>query len=305
MPELPDVTVYLECLEPRVVGRPLEQLRVGTPFLLRTVSPRPSDLAGRTIEGLGRIGKRLVFHFEGDLHLVLHLMVAGRIRWKKKGIGIPRKRGLAAFDFADGSLLLTEASTKKRASIHIVEGWDALAGFDRGGIEVMGSTVEAFGAALVRYNHTLKRAMTDQRIFSGIGNAYSDEILHRAKLSPFKLSTKLSADEIARLHAATLETLELWTQRLRDEVGDGFPDKVTAFRDEMAVHGKYRNPCPVCEAPIQRIRYADNEANYCPGCQTGGRLLADRSLSRLLKKDWPRRLEDLEEGSPLGVKAGR
>ena len=300
MPELPDVMVYLEALEPRVVGQPLAQLRLGNPFLVRTVDPPMSTLHGRRVEGLGRIGKRLVFHFEGDLHLVLHLMIAGRLRWKKLGLAVPKKRGLACFDFPGGTLLLTEASTKKRASLHLVAGREALAAFDRGGLEVIGSTVEAFGEALGRHHHTLKRALTDQRVLSGIGNAYSDEILHRARLSPFKLTTKLDAEELARLHAATLAVLEEWTARLRDELDGAFPDKVTAFHDGMAVHGRYRQPCPDCGAPVQRIRYADNEANYCAGCQTAGRLLADRSLSRLLKKDWPRRLEDLEDGSPLG-----
>ncbi len=303
MPELPDITVYIERLGPRVLGKPMEQARLASPFLLRSVTPPISALSGRIVEALGRIGKRIVFHFEGDLHMVLHLMISGRIRWKKKGFKPSRKNGLAAFDFPDGTLSLTEASSRKRASLYVVEGREGLAAHDRGGIEVMTSTPETFGAALRARSHTLKRSMTDQRILSGIGNAYSDEILHRAKLSPFKLSPRLSDEEIERLHAATLEVLERWTQVLRDEVGEGFPDKVTAFRPKMAVHGKYRQPCPVCDAPVQRIRYADNEANYCPGCQTGGRLLADRSLSRLLKKDWPKRLEDLEEGSPFGVKS--
>ena len=302
MPELPDITVYIERLAPRVIGQSLEQVRLASPFLVRSVEPPISDAHGRTVEALGRIGKRIVFHLQGDLHLVLHLMISGRIRWKKKGFKPPRKNGLAALDFPAGTLSLTEASSRKRASLYAVAGREGLAAHDRGGIEVMTSTPEAFGAALRSRRHTLKRSMTDQRILSGIGNAYSDEILHRAKLSPFKLAPKLDDDEIARLHAATLAVITHWTELLRAEVGDGFPDKVTAFHDGMAVHGKYRQPCPVCAAPVQRIRYADNEANYCPGCQTGGRLLADRSLSRLLKQDWPKRLEDLEEGSPFGVK---
>ena len=294
MPELPDVTVYVECLEARCRGRPLERVRIVGPSLLRSVDPPIAAAEGREVRGLRRLGKRIVFALEDELFLVLHLMISGRLRWRERGARPSRKIGLAAFDFPDGSLLLTEASTKKRATLHLVRGEEALAEHDPGGLEVLESDLETFSARLLAENRTLKRALTDPSILSGIGNAYSDEILHRARLSPVKLTGRLDAEEIARLHAATRETLLEWTERLRAEVGDGFPDKVTAFRPEMAVHGRYREPCPACGAPVQRIVYASNETNYCAPCQTGGSLLADRALSRLLKKDWPRSLEELE-----------
>jgi formamidopyrimidine-DNA glycosylase len=292
MPELPDITVYLECLARRIVGQPIEQIRIANPFLLRTVSPPPSAVEGRTVTALRRIGKRIVIGVEGDVFIVIHLMIAGRLRWRARGAKLAGKLSLAAFDFPSGTLLLTEAGSKKRASIHIVEGDDNLAEFDRGGLEVLDADLPAFAARLTSANHTLKRALTDPRLFSGIGNAYSDEILHRARLSPLALTARLDDEEIARLHRATRDTLLDWTDRLRREVGDGFPEKVTAFREGMAAHGRFGQPCPDCGTPIQRIRYADNETNYCARCQTGGRLLADRALSRLLKKDWPRKLED-------------
>ena len=295
MPELPDIVVYLDALAPRVVGQPLEELRLPSPFLLRTVEPPIAEARGKRVESLRRMGKRLVFCLEGERFLVLHLMVAGRLRWAERGKKPHGKIGLAAFDFPTGTLLLTEASTKKRASLHFVHGEAALAEFDRGGLEVLTAKRAQFSEALTRENHTLKRSLTDPRLFSGIGNAYSDEILHRAKLSPVRLSSQLTPDEIARLYDATRAVLVEWTERLRRDVGDGFPDKVTAFREEMAVHGRYRQPCPVCKTPVQRIRYAENETNYCPTCQTGGKLLADRALSRLLHGDWPKTLEELEE----------
>jgi len=300
MPELPDVVVYLEALAPRVLGQPLERVRLASPFLLRSVSPPLSEVNGKRVTGLRRLGKRLVFALEGDLFLVLHLMIAGRLRWKPRKAGeppaaVPKKVGLAGFDFPAGTLLLTEASPKKRASLYLVAGEAGLAAHDRGGLEVLDATPEAFAAALTAETHTLKRAMTDPRILSGIGNAYSDEILHRARLSPFKRTTDLGADEMERLLDATQEVLLEWVDRLRAETGEGFPEKVTAFRPQMAVHGRYGEPCLVCGTPVQRILYAENEANYCPTCQTGGRLLADRVLSRLMKEDWPRTLEELEE----------
>jgi len=294
MPELPDITVYLEALDRFVVGKRLEKIRLRSPFLLRSVDPPISELEGRVVTGRRRLGKRIVFAFEDDLFLILHLMIAGRLRWKKRGAKLSRKTGLAAFDFADGSLVLTEASSKKRASLHVVRGEEALAAHDPGGLEVLDADIGAFRDAICETNHTVKRALTDPRILSGIGNAYSDEILHRARMSPFKQTRHLDDDEIARLFDAVREVLVEWTERLRDEVGEGFPDRVTAFRDEMAVHGKYGQPCPVCGSEVQRIRYASNEANYCPTCQTDGKLLADRSLSRLLKDDWPKTLEELE-----------
>jgi formamidopyrimidine-DNA glycosylase len=294
MPELPDVTVYIEALERRIAGEVLTGIRLGSPFLLRTVAPAPAAAAGRRVRALRRLGKRIAIGLDGDLWLVIHLMIAGRLHWKAAGAPIPGKRGLAAFDFGPGSLILTEAGSKKRAALHIVEGDAALAALDPGGLEVHGLDAEAFAAVLQRENHTLKRALTDPRLFSGIGNAYSDEILHRAGLSPVAMTERLSEAEIARLHAATIETLDAWTETLRREAGDGFPEKVTAFRDGMAVHGRYGQPCPVCETTVQRIRYASNETNYCPRCQTGGKLLADRALSRLLKKDWPRTIDELE-----------
>ncbi len=294
MPELPDVTVYVEALEARVVGEVLEKIRLKSPFVLRSVSPRPSALVGKTVTGMRRIGKRIVFEFEDDHFLVIHLMVAGRFKWGKKGAPVPGRIGLGAFDFSSGSLLFTEASSKKRASIHVVKGAENLAEHDRGGLEVMGAPFADFKERLTRKNHTLKRAMTDPRIFSGIGNAYSDEILFHAQISPMKLTQKISDEEIQRLYDATQSTLERWTQLLRDEAKEGFPTKVTAFREEMAVHGKYKQPCPVCGNKVQRIVYAENETNYCATCQNEGRLLKDRSLSRLLKDDWPKTVDELE-----------
>jgi formamidopyrimidine-DNA glycosylase len=295
MPELPDIVVYLERLAPRVQNQILHSVSLASPFLLRTVDPPIFDVEGRPVQELLRVGKRIVFAFEGDLFLVLHLMIAGRLHWKPRGAKIPGKVGLAAFTFPTGTLILTEAGTKKRASLHLVKGRAALDALNPGGLEVLGDDKIAFRARLVLENHTLKRALTDPHLFSGIGNAYSDEILHAARLSPLALTRKLSDAEIGRLFTATQETLMAWTDRLRQQVGDGFPEKVTAFRPEMAVHGRYRKPCPVCGTAVQRIVYAENETNYCPTCQTGGKLLADRSLSRLLKDDWPRTMEELEE----------
>jgi formamidopyrimidine-DNA glycosylase len=295
MPELPDIVVYIEALEARVQGRTLDDVRLRSPFLLRTVDPPLAAARGRVVGGLRRMGKRIVFALEGDLFLVLHLMIAGRLHWKPRGAKIPGRLGLAAFDFPDGTLLLTEAGTKKRASLHLAQGEEGLEPFRRGGLEVLESGVAEFAAPLRRENHTLKRALTDPRLFSGIGNAYSDEILHRARLSPMALTGRLDDGEIERLHAATIATLRDWTDRLRRETGDRFPEKVTAFRDGMAVHGRFGKPCPDCGTTVQRIVYAENECNYCPRCQTGGRLLADRALSRLLKDDWPRSIDELEE----------
>ncbi len=303
MPELPDITIYLEGLEARILGRTLERVRLGSPFLLRSVDPPLAEAHGRKVVALRRLGKRIAIGLaapddredEPELWLVIHLMIAGRLRWRDPGVTIPRRLGLAAFDFADGSLLLTEAGTKKRASLHVVKGAEALAQHDPGGIDPLTVDPAAFRATLTARNHTLKRALTDPRLFSGIGNAYSDEILHRAKLSPIKWTSRLDDDEIGRLHEATRRTLERWTRRLRDELAGEFPEKVTAFHEAMAVHGKYGRPCPDCAAPVQRIRYANNETNYCAACQTGGKVLADRALSRLLGKDWPRSLEALEE----------
>src|ERR1051325_1710632 len=301
MPELPDVTVYVERLRALTVGRPLEGIRIASPFVLRTVSPSPGELRGARDASVERLGKRIIFGVPGDgpepseRFIVIHLMIAGRLRWKPRGERLPAKVGLAAFDFPDGTLVFTEASPKKRASLHIVAGRAALAEFDRGGLDVFTATEAAFAERLRSERHTVKRSLTDPTLFDGIGNAYSDEILHAARLSPFRMTSSTSDAEIAALHGACIATLTAWTQRLRDEVGAGFPDKVTAFRPEMAVHGKYGEPCPVCGTKVQRIVYADNEANYCPTCQTEGRLLADRSLSRLLKEDWPKSLEELEE----------
>jgi formamidopyrimidine-DNA glycosylase len=295
VPELPDIVTYLGALEKRVVGQPLVKLRLQSPFLLRTVDPPIAEIEGKRVKALERLGKRLVFRFENDLYLVLHLMISGRLKWGAAGAKPNGKIGLAAFDFPNGTLLLTEASSKKRASLHLVRGRAGLAEHDRGGLEPLEADLAAFTEALTRENHTMKRALTDPRLFSGIGNAYSDEILHRAKLSPVKLSDKLSPDEIKRLYDATRAILVEWTERLQREAGDGFPEKVTAFREGMAVHGRYRQPCPVCATPVQRIRYAENETNYCPTCQTGGKLLADRGLSRLLHGDWPKTLEELED----------
>ena len=295
MPELPDVTVYIESLAPRIVGKRLELVRLASPFLLRTVEPPLTELFGRRVHALRRLGKRIVVEFDGDLFLVIHLMIAGRLRWRPSGTKVPGKLGLAAFDFSSGTLLLTEASSRKRAALHVVRGEAALAALDPGGLEPLDADLASFRAAVLRERHTLKRTLTDPRILSGIGNAYSDEILHAARLSPVKLTQQLSDEEMARLHAATRSTLLEFTARIRNEVGDGFPEKVTAFRDDMAVHGRYEHPCPVCGTPVQRIVHAENETNYCPTCQTGGKLLADRALSRLLRADWPRTLEELEE----------
>jgi len=339
MPELPDVTVYIEHITRRTQGATLENVRLASPFVLRTFDPKLSATFGKKVLSVRRMGKRIVLGLEDDLFVVIHLMIAGRFRWGDKGAKIPGKLGLAAFDFEAGSerseregrqpprshpsgasgdevsprvsgarapdaragsersgtLLLTEAGTKKRASLHVIRGEAGLAAFDRGGLEVLDADLASFRKALRKENHTLKRTLTDPRLFSGIGNAYSDEILHRAKLSPVQLTAKISDEDSAKLHKATREILIEWTDRLRAEAGDSFPEKVTAFRAEMAVHGKYGKPCPVCQSPVQRIAYADNETNYCARCQTGGRLLADRSLSRLLREDWPRTLEELEE----------
>ncbi|HEV3082292.1 MAG TPA: DNA-formamidopyrimidine glycosylase family protein [Gemmataceae bacterium] len=295
MPEIPDVVVYLEALSARVLGQTLERIRLASPFVLRTVDPALSEAAGRRVRALRRLGKRLVFSLDNDVHVIVHLMIAGRLHWKEHGARIPGKVGLAAFDFSSGTLTLTEAGSKKRASLHLVRGAEALAAHHRGGLEVLDADEPAFRAALLRENHTLKRALTDPRLFSGIGNAYSDEILHRARLSPLALTQRLQKDDIARLFHATRETLQEWIERLRREAGQDFPEKVTAFRKDMAVHGRFKQPCPVCGTAVQRILYAENETNYCPRCQTGGKVLADRSLSRLLKDDWPRSIEALEE----------
>jgi formamidopyrimidine-DNA glycosylase len=294
MPELPDITIYLEALAPRIVGQPLERARIVSPSLLRTVDPPLSAAEGRRVVGLRRLGKRIVWEMEGSLFLVFHLMIAGRFKWRPEGTKSPGRVGLASFDFANCTLLLTEASPKKRASLHVVAGEAALAAHDPGGLDVLGSDVSAFGERLQSESHTLKRALTDPHLFDGIGNWLSDEILHAAKLSPFLLTGKLSDEEIGRLHAATQNTVRQWIEKLRAETGEQFPEKVSAFKEGMAVHGRYKQPCPVCGSPVQRIRYADNEANYCATCQTGGRVLADRSLSRLLKADWPRSLEEWE-----------
>ena len=294
MPELPDVAVYIEALESRVQGEVLEQLRLGSPFVLRSVQPRPSAVMPKRVTGLRRLGKRIVFELEDDLFVVVHLMVAGRFRWKDSGAKIPGRVGLAAFDFSSGTLILTEASTKKRASIHIVEGEAGLKDHDRGGLEIMDASLEDFKARLTLRNHTLKRALTDAKLFSGIGNAYSDEILFAAQLSPLKQTQRLSDEEIERLYTSTQKTMTEWIEILRREAKDRFPEKVTAFRPEMNVHGKYKEPCTVCGTKVMRIAYAENEVNYCPRCQNEGRLLADRSLSRLLKKDWPKTVDELE-----------
>ena len=294
MPELPDVTLYCERLAARIAGATLVRARVVSPNLLRTAEPPLEDAHGRTVTGVWRIGKRIVVALDGDLSLVLHLMIAGRLRWRPGGAKVPGKVGLAALEFSTGTLLLTEASTKQRASLHVVSGDDAVRALDPGGLEPLAATFEQFRDALRRVNHTLKRALTDPRVLSGIGNSYSDEILHRARLSPLALTARLSEEELDRLYTATQGTLTEWIERLRRETGDGFPEKVTAFRDGMAVHGRYKQPCPDCGALVQRIVYAEHETNYCARCQTRGRLLADRALSRLLKRDWPRTLEELE-----------
>jgi formamidopyrimidine-DNA glycosylase len=296
MPELPDVTLYVDAIARRVAGEPLDGYAIRNVFALRTVDPPLEALVGRRVRGVRRLGKRIVLDFDDDLHLVVHLMIAGRFRWLPAGsrTRAPARITLAELRFPSGTLLLTEAGSKRRASIHLVRGDAALAAFDRGGLEPLDATRDAFAERLARENHTLKRALTDPRLFSGIGNAYSDEILHRARLSPLKLTRRLDDDEVSRLHAATRATLEDWIARLRAETGDGFPERVTAFREGMAVHGRHGEPCPDCGTAVQRIRYRDNETNYCPRCQTEGRLLADRALSRLLHDDWPRTIEELE-----------
>ena len=294
MPELPDVTVYIDTLRPRILGREIIAARVLNPFVLRTVNPPLSGAAGRRVRSISRLGKRIVIGAEDGLYIVIHLMIAGRLRWREGGKTIGGKLAQAAFDFERGTLYLTEAGSKRRASIHVVQGADGLAQFDRGGLEVLDADVGDFAARLRSENHTLKRSLTDPRLFSGIGNSYSDEILHRAKMSPLTLTSKLTDEQIVQLFDATKATLTDWTDRLRAEVGDGFPEKVTAFREGMAVHGRYKLPCPVCGTPVQRIRYADNETNYCARCQTNGRLLADRAMSRLLKQDWPRSIDEVE-----------
>ncbi|MDJ0788202.1 MAG: DNA-formamidopyrimidine glycosylase family protein [Myxococcota bacterium] len=298
MPELPDIEAYLVALEPRVLGQTLEKIRLPSIALLRTVEPPLRDFEGLPVRELRRLGKRVVFGFDEELFLVFHLMVAGRFQWKKRGVAIPKKRAHGALDFPKGSLLLTEAGTKKRSTLHAIRGEGALAGLDPGGMEVIGCALEDFRAALLRENHTLKRTLTDPHLFSGIGGAYADEILHKARLSPVKWSQRLSDAEVEQLFEATQEVLVLWRDRLCDEAREAWPEKVTAFRPEMAVHGRFREPCPECGAPVQRIVYASNETNYCAPCQTEGRLLADRALSQLLKKDWPRTLEEMEQRRP-------
>jgi len=295
VPELPDIVVYIEALEPRVVGQVVGGVRVSSPSVLRTFDPPYDAPVGHEVLGLRRVGKRVVFEFDDDLYLVIHLMVAGRLRWEPPGKPIPKKVGLAALDFEDGSLILTEQGSHRRAGIWLSRGWDGVSELDRGGVEPLEVSADEFGEALRRENRTLKRALTDPRIFSGIGNAYSDEILWKAQMSPVKRTSQLSDVEVERLHDAVVDSLSEWTERLREEIGDEWPKKVTAFRDDMAVHGKYGEPCPRCGSPVQRIVYASNETNYCATCQTEGKLLADRSLSRLLKDDWPKTIEELEE----------
>ena len=293
MPEYPDIAVYIEALESRVIGQPLERVRIAKPFLLRSFDPPISAAEGKVVSAIRRMGKRIVLELKDDLFLVIHLMIAGRLRWLEAAAKVPGKIGLAAFDFPNGALILTEAGSKRRASLWLIRGEASLVQFERGGLEVFESTLAEFNERLTRENHTLKRSLTDPRLFSGIGNAYSDEILHRARLSPVKHTRRLNAEETSRLFSATREVLIEWTDRLREESKGDFPKQVTAFRDEMAVHGKFGQPCPVCATPVQRIRYADNETNYCPRCQTEGKLLADRALSRLLKQDWPKSIDDL------------
>ena len=294
MPELPDVELYLHALRPRVQNRVLHRIRLGNPFVVRTIQPPVSSLERRRVHELARLGKRIVFHFDEELCLIVHLMIAGRLRWREPGAAIPNKVGLAAFDFEDGTLILTEAGARRQASLHVVRGRTAVQEYDPGGLEVLTADLGAFSERLLLENHTLKRALTDPRIFSGIGNAYSDEILHAARLSPMKLTSALTNREIETLYHATRDTLLTWVERLQTETADRFPEKVTAFREDMAVHGKYGKLCPVCGSTIQRIVYARNEANYCAQCQTGGRLLSDRAMARLLREDWPKTLEDLE-----------
>jgi formamidopyrimidine-DNA glycosylase len=294
VPELPDIVVYIEALEKRILGQTLESVRLASPFLLRTAAPPLGAVGGKRVRELRRIGKRIAIGMEGDLWLVLHLMIAGRLHWRERGVKVSRPRGLAAFDFPNGSLLLTEAGSKKRASLHVVEGETGLGALDPGGLEVLGADLKRFTEVLTASNHTLKRALTDPRLFSGIGNAYSDEILFEARLSPVTLTQRLKPEEISRLFDATRTTLARWVEQLRSDTGAKFPEKVTAFRPEMAVHGRYKEACLRCGAKIQRIRYASNETNYCANCQTGGKLLADRALSRLMREDWPKTLEELE-----------
>jgi formamidopyrimidine-DNA glycosylase len=298
MPELPDLTVYLDFLQANIVGQVLERVRLASPFVLRTADPPLQAIENKRVLGLRRLGKRLIFELEDDLFLVIHLMIAGRFKWKERGAAITGKIGLAAFDFSNGTLLLTEASQKKRAAIHVIRGEEALAEFNRHGLEPLEANLDQFRSRLLAGNHTVKRALTDPDLFSGIGNAYSDEILHRARISPVKLTHSMSQGEVETLFAAVQEVLAEWIQRLRADANGGFPEKVTAFRKDMAVHGRYGQPCPVCGTPVQRIVHAENESNYCPTCQTGGRLLADRALSRLLKQDWPRTIEELEARRP-------
>lgn len=295
MPELPDIELYLHALRPRIEGRTLERVRLSSPFLVRSVDPPLDAALGKRVLALSRLGKRLVWSLEGDLYVVIHLMIAGRFRWLEQGAKVPAKVGLAAFDFDQGTLVLTEAGSQRRASLYLVRGSSGLAAHDPGGIDVLTSTAEAFSSALTRENHTLKRALTDPHLLSGIGNAYSDEILHAARMSPTLLTSRLSAEQVTTLHRTAIAVLEQWRDRLIAEAGERFPEKVTAFRDGMAVHGRYGLPCPACGTPVQRIQYASNEANYCPVCQTGGKLLADRGLSRLLKDDWPKSLEELDK----------
>jgi formamidopyrimidine-DNA glycosylase len=299
MPELPDITIYIEALQARLPNQPIEKIRIASPFLLRSFDPPVRAAEGKKVTGFHRIGKRIVFELEDDLFLVFHLMITGRFHWKKRGVAVPRKYGHGALDFPNGTLLVTEMGTKKRASLHLVAGRENLKDHDPQGLEIFAADLASFRAALVRENHTLKRTLTDPHVFSGIGNAYCDEILHRAKLSPVKQTRYLTDEEIARLFQAAKDCLNEWIERLRKDTGSNFPERVTAFRDDMAVHGKYRKPCPVCGSPVQRIVHAENETNYCAKCQTGGKLLADRSLSRLLKDDWPRTLEELEEGKRI------
>jgi formamidopyrimidine-DNA glycosylase len=305
VPELPDIEVYVEAIAARTVGRTLERIRIASPFLLRSADPPIAEGEGRRVLAVRRLGKRIVLALEGDLFLALHLMIAGRLHWRERGAKLPGRVGLAALDFADGTLVLTEAGTKRRAALHLLRGDAALLALDRGGLEPLRADAGAFRAVLRRENHTLKRALTDPGLFSGIGNAYSDEILHRARLSPVKLTSRLTDEEAERLRQATVEVLEEWTARLRREAGGGFPEGVTAFREGMAVHGRHRQPCPVCGTAVQRIVRAENEVNYCPRCQTGGQVLSDRSLARLLKRDWPRTIEELERMPGLsGVRPG-
>ena len=294
MPELPDLTIYIESLQSRIAGERIGNIRLGNPFILRTFDPPISSAIGKTVNSVSRIGKRIVIELEGEFFIVIHLMIAGRFHWKKPKAKASGKAAHAAFDFATGTLMLTEASTKKRASIHLVKGRSDLAQFERGGLELMDSSLELFREALLRENRTLKRALTDPRLFSAVGNAYSDEILHHAGLSPLKLTRQLTVEEISRLYHSTLTILNEWTERLRKKTGTGFPEKVTAFHAEMAVHGRFGQPCPVCGSKVQRIVYAQNECNYCPRCQTDGKMLSDRSLARLLKDDWPKTIDELE-----------